>query len=74
MGKELKRVLGFWDAVATGLAAVIGAGITSCLALTLFLPLEQWIWALVVLALGIIYLIIWKFFSPNISSRVSETQ
>lgn len=27
MAKELKRVLGFWDAVATGLAAMIGAGI-----------------------------------------------
>lgn len=27
MGKELRRVLGFWDAVATGLAAMIGAGI-----------------------------------------------
>ncbi len=27
MGKELTRILGFWDAVAIGLAAIIGAGI-----------------------------------------------
>jgi APA family basic amino acid/polyamine antiporter len=27
MGKNLRRVLGFWDAVAIGLAAMIGAGI-----------------------------------------------
>ena len=27
MGKDLRRVLGFWDAVALGIAAMIGAGI-----------------------------------------------
>lgn len=27
MGKDLRRVLGFWDAVAIGIAAMIGAGI-----------------------------------------------
>jgi len=27
MGKELRRVLGFWDAVAIGIAAMVGAGI-----------------------------------------------
>jgi len=27
MAKDLRRVLGFWDSVATGIAAMIGAGI-----------------------------------------------
>ena len=34
------------------------AGLISCLGLAVFLPLEQWAWAVLLLALGIVYVII----------------
>ena len=34
------------------------AGLISCLGLAVFLPLEQWIWTVLLLALGIVYVII----------------
>ena len=36
------------------------AGLISCLGLAVFLPLEQWLWAVLLLALGIVYVIIRK--------------
>lgn len=36
------------------------AGLISCIGLAVFLPLEQWIWTLLLLALGIAYLVIRK--------------
>jgi len=34
------------------------AGLVSCIGLSIFLPLEQWIWAFLLLGLGVVYLII----------------
>jgi len=36
------------------------AGLISCLSLTVFLPLQQWIWTIILIALGIIFIIGWK--------------
>jgi APA family basic amino acid/polyamine antiporter len=36
------------------------AGLISCIGLAVFLPLEQWLWTFLLLALGIVYLIIRK--------------
>jgi APA family basic amino acid/polyamine antiporter len=36
------------------------AGLISCVGLTVFLPLQQWLWTFLLLALGIVYLIIRK--------------
>jgi len=34
------------------------AGLISCLGLAVFLPLEQWIWTILLLAIGIIYVVL----------------
>jgi APA family basic amino acid/polyamine antiporter len=36
------------------------AGLICCLGLTVFLPLEEWVWTLLLLAIGIVYAIIRK--------------
>jgi APA family basic amino acid/polyamine antiporter len=41
------------------------AGLISCLSLTVFLPQEQWIWTILLLAPGIIYLMIRKTSQKN---------
>jgi APA family basic amino acid/polyamine antiporter len=36
------------------------AGLISCLGLVLFLPLEQWIWTILLLTIGVVYVILRK--------------
>lgn len=39
------------------------AGFLSCLGLAVFLPLEQWIWTLILIVLGICFILIWQLYS-----------